>query len=499
MRHILAIASLLLLPVFAGAGDLIYLLTSTNELVLVDSATPGTAISARPITGLADGERLLTLDFRPENGSLYGISTTGFFYRVDGATGAAVAIDAFPIEPLLAGVNLATDFDPVIDRLRVVDELNANIRVHPELGRRVAYDGGITWAPGDPGVGTTPTVVGIASSNNFIGATSSATYVIDATRDVLATMGRPADGIEAPFSGQLHTVGLLGIGTSGVVGFDIAENGTAYAMLTEGVVPRLYTISLTTGVATVIGNAARTTAIDIAVAPSERIYVLPVAGRVAGANETLFRTDVRIVNRGTTRVPVRLDFYATGPDGNSGATASTTVDIAAGAEAVFDDLLSNTFGIASGVGAVVVRSSRPVIIGSRVYNDQRAVGAGTFGQFVPAFDSNDGRRSGTFPLVANRDASTKAGYRTNVGWFNFGSTNVRLTVNALSVSGEQLAKTTLTIHGLAHQQASLAQLFPELAAADDLYLTFQVDGGSLFVYASVVDNVNGDAIFVPPY
>jgi len=158
MRHILAIALLLLLPVVAGAGDLIYLLTSTNELVLIDSATPGTAISARPITGLAEGERLLTLDFRPENGSLYGISTTGFFYRVDGATGAAVAIDAFPIEPLLAGVNLATDFDPVIDRLRVVDELNVNIRVHPELGRRVAYDGGIPWAPGDPGIGTTPTL-----------------------------------------------------------------------------------------------------------------------------------------------------------------------------------------------------------------------------------------------------------------------------------------------------------------------------------------------------
>lgn len=499
MKSALAIALLSFFPIVAGAGDLIYVLTSANELVLIDSSTPGSPLTARQITGLAEGERLLTLDSRPETGILYGVSTRNYLYRIDGGTATATTIDINPFEPVLTGVDLATDFDPVIDRLRVVDGADRNIRLHPDLGRNVAYDTNVAWAAGDPGAGIDPSVVGIASSKNAIGATESVTYVIDSTRDVLATMGRPADGIAGPFGGQLYTVGAIGISFSSVVGFDIAENGMAYAMLTEGVVPRLYTLSLTTGIATVIGNVPRTNAIDIAVAPSERIYVLPVAGRVAGANDTLFRTDVRIVNRGTTRVPVRLDFYATGPDGNTGATATKTIDVAAGAEAVLDDLLKNTFNLDSGVGAVVLRSSRPLIIGSRVYNDQRAVGAGTFGQFVPASDSTDARVSGTFPLGANRDAATRAGYRTNVGWFNFASTNARLTVTALSVTGAQMAKTTLTVHGLAHQQASLTQLFPGIAAADDLYLTFQVDGGSLFVYSSVVDNVNGDAIFVPPY
>jgi hypothetical protein len=45
-------------------------------------------------------------------------------------------------------------------------------------------------------------------------------------------------------------------------------------------------------------------------------------------------------------------------------------------------------------------------------------------------------------------------------------------------------------------QVPLTALFPALSAIDNLYVTFDSDR-SLFVYASVVDNVNGDGTYIP--
>ena len=46
-------------------------------------------------------------------------------------------------------------------------------------------------------------------------------------------------------------------------------------------------------------------------------------------------------------------------------------------------------------------------------------------------------------------------------------------------------------------QVRLTDLFPSLDSLEDLYVTFTTTSGPLYVYASVVDNKNGDAIFIP--
>jgi len=48
---------------------------------------------------------------------------------------------------------------------------------------------------------------------------------------------------------------------------------------------------------------------------------------------------------------------------------------------------------------------------------------------------------------------------------------------------------------MAQEQMSVASLFPSLGDYGDFYVTFTADAG-LFVYGSVVDNVNGDAIYL---
>jgi len=65
-----------------------------------------------------------------------------------------------------------------------------------------------------------------------------------------------------PNNGTLNTVGALGVDTSDVVGFDITNpGGTAYAALRVGGNSQLYTINLTTGAATLVGNVGGTSAI----------------------------------------------------------------------------------------------------------------------------------------------------------------------------------------------------------------------------------------------
>ena len=61
----------LLLTASLQAQELL-LTTASNQLVRVHSANPGIPISTQALTGLATGEKLLGIDFRPKTGKLYG-------------------------------------------------------------------------------------------------------------------------------------------------------------------------------------------------------------------------------------------------------------------------------------------------------------------------------------------------------------------------------------------------------------------------------------------
>ena len=129
-----------------------------------------------------------------------------------------------------------------------------NYRINPATGVATT-DTQIAYAPGDAGAGIAPRVAGIAYSNNAAGATSTTLYVIDTNRGVLAVQGSPGGTPLSPSSGQLTTVGALGVPTNDVVGLDINRSGTVLASLTApGTgVTSLYSVNLTTGAATLIG------------------------------------------------------------------------------------------------------------------------------------------------------------------------------------------------------------------------------------------------------
>ncbi|MEO7658932.1 MAG: DUF4394 domain-containing protein, partial [Pyrinomonadaceae bacterium] len=245
---------------------------SNNHLVSFNANSPTVFLSDVLILGLnsaaeafrggeralspnAVGEFLEGIDFRPLNGQLYGVTTDGAaerVVRIDTASGVITRIGP--------GANTATndfffgvDFNPVPDRLRVAGDVGSNRRFNPIDGS-VILDTRFAYAPGDPNFGAVPNIVHVAYSDNFEGATVTTLYGIDATRNILVRIGGP-NGNPSPNGGLLTTIGPLGVDPESFGGFDIAQRtGTAYAALRVNGISTLYTINLTTGATTKIGQ-----------------------------------------------------------------------------------------------------------------------------------------------------------------------------------------------------------------------------------------------------
>lgn len=248
---------ILLLAQTTVKAELLYALDGTNatqRLISFDSATPGTIASSVAITGLQANEFLIGIDFRPANNTLYTIGSTNQLYSINQTTGAATPVGT----PITPGIDPAQfygfDFNPVPDRLRLVNGANENMRIDPNTGVRTT-DTPLAFAMGDPNFGVDPNVVHSAYTNNFAGATTTTLYDIDSTLNALVRQGSVNGTPSSPNTGELFTIGPLGVNPSESGGFDISgATGTPYALLNIAGVRQLFTINLTTGAATLIGT-----------------------------------------------------------------------------------------------------------------------------------------------------------------------------------------------------------------------------------------------------
>ncbi|OZM71994.1 hypothetical protein CFN78_17825 [Amycolatopsis antarctica] len=207
-------------PAKSDRGDLLVLGTD-GKLTTYDSRLALLPKNSVRVTGVAKGDRLIGIDVRPANGALYAMSAKGQLHTVDARTGKATTVGA-PVE--LAGSAIGFDFNPTVDRIRVVTDTGQNLRLVPDTGALAAADGTLAYAPGDPAEGRTPKVAASGYTNSVAGATSTLLYNLDAGRDTLVTQGT-APGVEpvvSPNTGQLYTVGKLGLNITAVNGFDIS-------------------------------------------------------------------------------------------------------------------------------------------------------------------------------------------------------------------------------------------------------------------------------------
>jgi len=243
------------------ASGTIVAMSTTNVLVNVSPSAPSTVISALPIQGIPAGVTFLGIDYRPADKQLYGFGTDSRLYRINTLTGVALQVGGVAVAGL-TGTYYGFDFNPVVDRARIVNEADENRRISAVDGSDIT-DPPLAFAVGDVNAGQDPFVTAIAYTNSVAGATTTTVYGIDQGGNQLVTIN-PAN------NGTLNTVGDIVIGVNiGAVGFDIAANGIAYASFDAGNgVSNLLTIALVTGAATLVGQLGTGTFVTgIAVVP----------------------------------------------------------------------------------------------------------------------------------------------------------------------------------------------------------------------------------------
>lgn len=297
-------------------GTMFYALTASNELVGFISGNPLIEKASLSITGLQMAERMLAIDFRPATGQLYGVSNQSRIYVINLNSGLASPVGA-SFTPAINGTAVGFDFNPTVDRIRLVTNSGQNLRLNPETGLVVAVDGNI-----NPSAAM---VNAVAYTNSFAGAASTTLYDIDIASDKLYIQNPPNNG-------TLTEVGSLGIQAEKEAGFDIApDNSVAIAALYgrgmedelvstgNGNKYRFYYIDLVTGAASnagktdkeIIGLAIPTQMVAYAVDNTNRLLIMnPSTGSVVTKNITGVDAGAMII--GIDMRPANAQLYALG-------------------------------------------------------------------------------------------------------------------------------------------------------------------------------------------
>lgn len=243
-------------------------LTDEGQLVSFRARSPEKTRQIGYVTGFTGTDTALVgIDFRVQDGKLYGVGNGGGVYTIDPTTAAATFVNALT-EPL-AGTMFGVDFNPAADRLRIISDTGQNL-AHNVNGVTAA-NAALTYTapPAMPVVALGVTAA--AYTNNDLNQPSTGTtlFDLDTTLDQVAIQSPPGNGI-------LVATGKLGVDAVAASGFDIyslLEDGVTvanlpFATLAVNGTYRFYSVNLTTGQAISLG-AFDEAVVDIAIPPGQ--------------------------------------------------------------------------------------------------------------------------------------------------------------------------------------------------------------------------------------
>jgi hypothetical protein len=252
-------------PVASPATPAVAVVGLVDGTSLVRFTTDDTALD-QPVTvsGLDGDTRLVGIDYRVQDGTLYGVGEEGGLYSLTDA-GAATKVGELS-EPL-DGEVFGVDFNPAANALRIISDTGQNLRqpfAEMPLPDTVA-DTELTNPAQPPATGTVPAtgVLSAAYTNNDTEQTTGTSlFVLDAVATRISLQS-PANG------GTLAPTGGLGVDAECACGFDIYSDpdgvNTGYVTLQVGGGFELHSVDLLSGTATRIGTLDGAVS-DIAVA-----------------------------------------------------------------------------------------------------------------------------------------------------------------------------------------------------------------------------------------
>lgn len=227
-------------------------LTGDGRLIVFGESSPERAFNIGTVSGLIGGDTdLVGIDYRVQDGRLYGVGNAGGVYLINTNNAAATLVNRLSVA--LTGTSFGVDFNPAADRLRIIGDDGQNLRHNVNVGGVTLVDGVLNYVAGTPALGVT----GAAYTNNDLDANTATTlYDIDTTLDQVSLQAPPNNG-------TLAATGKLTLDTTSALGFDIystLRNGVtvdvealASVTATNGFIG-FYSINLTTGKASLRGT-----------------------------------------------------------------------------------------------------------------------------------------------------------------------------------------------------------------------------------------------------
>lgn len=370
MNKPLRFAGLLLLSLLAfntqSRAQKMWVLTTNDMFYSTDASNLAMMSTPMAVTGLPSGMSLVGMDVRPATGEVYlfGYNSTqqmAQVFTLDTTNGMLSAI-GMGINNLVLEGQVGFDFNPTVDRIRVVSSGNQDYRLHPTTGALVATDGTLMYAATDVNAGVNPNIGSAAYTNSFIGSTSTTLYNYDDSLNVLTIQNPPNNGVQNTVGSSGLMQNLMDATSSLDIYFNPSNmQNVAYLAANTGsnTIDSLYSINLSTGMTTVIGSmnmavkeiafhidrtAPALTGVEMyALAsnnnllrfntsdPSYLISATPVSGLSAG--QTLVGMDVR---------PVDLKLYGIGYNAATMVARIYTIEPATGvATPVSADSITN--------------------------------------------------------------------------------------------------------------------------------------------------------------
>ena len=250
------------------APETVWALTTAGDLIRFNAGQPRRVQASVAVKGLQTGDGLVGIDFRVAKGVLYALSRSGQIFTLDVGTGQLKPVGTGKPPVALRGQLFGMDFNPALDRIRVVSDAGQNLRFHPDTGAQIDFDaqtpGGqadpdLAYAPGDVRQGQKPRVLAAAYTYNTKDEKLTTNFVLDGASGTLALQGsrEGVAPVESPNLGVLRTVGSLGTGPLTDAAFDISDvRNTALTAVRSAQYPstRLYRVDLSTGQATFVGT-----------------------------------------------------------------------------------------------------------------------------------------------------------------------------------------------------------------------------------------------------
>jgi hypothetical protein len=209
----------------------------------------------RQIQGFSGDTAAIGLDFRVQDGLMYLVGNTGGIYTVKlppTPSADPVVTKVSQLTVPLYGTSFGVDFNPAVDRLRIVSDTGQNLRHN--LGDNTTTEDAVLSTP--PALGPTRGVTAAAYTNNDLNPDTATTLFVIGTATDEVLIQSPAN------NGLLTATGKLTVDAADA-GFDIystLSGGKAVSVAGFATIAAangsasLYSVNLLGGTATSVGK-----------------------------------------------------------------------------------------------------------------------------------------------------------------------------------------------------------------------------------------------------